>query len=74
MVEANNVSSSLNSEIPIVKEVYVGRLERLIRLRREHEPELNSQGVRLLDRAIFATYCACRETGQQKKAHDILGK
>ncbi len=50
----------------------MARIERLLRLRREHEPELNSQGIRLLDRAIFAAFCACREAGAEDKAKLIL--
>ena len=62
----------LDSDPASLKSVYVDRMERLLRLRREHEPELNSQGIRLLDRAIFAAYCACREAGAEGRAKSIL--
>ncbi len=62
----------LDSDPVSLMSVYVDRLERLLRLRREHEQELNSQGIRLLDRAIFAAYCACREAGVENKAKSIL--
>ncbi len=62
----------LDSDAASLRSVYVDRIERLLRLRREHEPELNSQGIRLLDRAIFAAYCACREAGVEDKAKSIL--
>ncbi len=62
----------LDSDAASLKSVYVGRIERLLRLRREHEQELNSQGIRLLDRAIFAAYCACREAGVEDTAKSIL--
>ncbi len=62
----------LESDPDSLKSVYVARMERLLRLRREHEPELNSQGIRLLDRAIFAAFCACREAGVEDKAKLIL--
>ena len=52
--------------------VYLGRLKRLLRLRREHDQELNSQGLLLLDRAIFAAFCDCRDVGAKGKARDIL--
>ncbi len=62
----------LDFDTASLKSVYVDRMERLLRLRREHELELNSQGIRLLDRAIFAAYCACREAGLEDKAKSIL--
>ena len=62
----------LDSDPVSLKSVYVDRIERLLRLRREHEQELNGQGIRLLDRAIFAAYCACREAGVEHEAKNIL--
>lgn len=62
----------LDSDPVSLKNVYVDRIERLLRLRREHEPELNDQGIRLLDRAIFAAYCACREAGVEEEAKEVL--
>jgi len=62
----------LDTEPEQVKNVYVGRLERLLRLRSEHKEELNGQGLRLLDRSIFAAYCACRENGSEDRARIIL--
>ncbi len=62
----------LDSDAAALKSVYVDRIERLLLLRREHDQELNSQGIRLLDRAIFAAYCACREAGLEDKAKSIL--
>ena len=62
----------LDSDPASPKRVYADRMERLLRLRREHEQELNSQGIRLLDRAIFAAYCACREAGVEETAKSIL--
>jgi hypothetical protein len=44
-----------------LRAVYLQRLQRLLRLRRQHEQELNKQGLRLLDRSLFAAYCACRD-------------
>ena len=62
----------VESDPDSLRNVYVARIERLLRLRREHEPELNSQGIRLLDRAIFAAFCACREAGVEDKAKLVL--
>ena len=62
----------LETEPEQLRNVYVGRMERLLRLRSEHAEELNGQGLRLLDRAIFAAYCACREAGVEHEAKNIL--
>ena len=52
--------------------VYLRRLRRMVRLRHQHSQDLNQQGLRLLDRSIFAAYCDCRDAGAGHKAHDIL--
>jgi len=57
-----------------LRAVYLQRLQRLLRLRRKHEQELNRQGLRLLDRSLFAAYCACRDVGAQDEARAILTK
>ena len=54
------------------RSVYLQRLERLQRLRLQHEAELNPRGIRLLDRSAFAAYCACRDIGAQQEALQIL--
>ena len=57
---------------PDMQAHYVARLRRLLQLRRAHLGELNQDGVWLLDRAIFATYCDCVEVGAGLAAQDIL--
>jgi|SRR3972149_9855163 len=57
-----------------LRRVYLQRLERLQRLRRQHEQELNGQGIRLLNRSVFAAYCACRDAGAEDEAREILGE
>ena len=47
-----------------LREGYLSRLRRLLRLRRDHFEELNEQGLKLLDRSIFAAYCDCIDIGQ----------
>jgi hypothetical protein len=54
------------------RSVYLQRLERLRRLRFEHEGELNQRGIRLLDQSLFATYCICRDIGAKQEALAIL--
>ena len=51
---------------------YLSRLRRLLRLRRDHFDELNEQGLRLLDRSIFAAYCDCLDIGQGDAAKSVL--
>lgn len=52
--------------------IYLERLERLLDLRRQHEQELNQQGLRLLDHSVFAAYCDCRDVGGEEEAQAIL--
>ncbi len=55
-----------------LKDGYLNRLRRLLRLRRDHFEELNDQGLRLLDRSIFAAYCDCLDIGEGNAARDVL--
>lgn len=55
-----------------MRDGYLDRLRRLLRLRRDHFEELNEQGLRLLDRSIFAAYCDCIDIGQGDAARAVL--
>jgi hypothetical protein len=55
-----------------LREGYLARLRRLLRLRRDHFEELNDQGLRLLDRSIFAAYCDCLDIGEGEAARAVL--
>src|SRR5436190_24041083 len=55
-----------------LREGYLSRLRRLLRLRRDHFEELNEQGLRLLDRSIFAAYCDCLDIGHGEAAKGVL--
>jgi hypothetical protein len=55
-----------------LRDGYLQRLRRLLRLRRDHFDELNDQGLRLLDRSIFAAYCDCIDIGQGDAAKSVL--
>ena len=55
-----------------LREGYISRLRRLLRLRRDHFEELNDQGLRLLDRSIFAAYCDCLDIGEGDAAKSVL--
>jgi hypothetical protein len=52
--------------------LFVSRLERLIRLRREYREDLNPLGIRLLDRAIYATYRDCIDYGAVAQAEALM--
>lgn len=58
--------------VPQLREGYISRLRRLLRLRRDHFEELNDQGLRLLDRSIFAAYCDCLDIGEGEAARGVL--
>jgi hypothetical protein len=60
------------STLAAQRSVYLQRLERLQRLRLQHESALNPRGIRLLDRSAFAAYCACRDIGAEQEARQIL--
>lgn len=52
--------------------VFLERLRRLLDQRAEHASALNPDGLRLLDRAIFSTYCDCRALGGQAIARGVI--
>lgn len=64
-VELGNWQDGLRSEDELagLQNAYLGRLRRLLRLRSDHHEDLNDQGLWLLDRSIFTTYCDCVEVG-----------
>ena len=51
---------------------YLRRLNRLLRLRQEQGTELNGEGVRLIDRAIYSTYCDACDVGVVAEAQKLL--
>ena len=52
--------------------VYLRRLRRLLQLRKNHEGQLNFDGLRLLDKSIYATYCDCVAVGAPEAAQEVL--
>jgi len=69
----------MSSELPssgatrsLTKAVFVKRLERLVRLRRDYSHDLNPLGLRLLDRAIYSTYKDCIDFGAGDEAKEIV--
>jgi len=53
---------------------YVRRLERLVRLRRDFEDDLNPLGIELLEKSIRATYCDCLANGAGDVALALVGR
>lgn len=51
---------------------FLRRLNRLLRLRNEQGRELNGEGVRLIDRAIYSTYCDASDVGAAEEAQNLL--
>jgi len=51
---------------------FLRRLHRLLRLRREQTVQLNGEGVRLIDRAIYSTYCDAVDVGVGVEAQELL--
>ncbi|MFQ6020105.1 MAG: hypothetical protein ACE5KW_05040 [Dehalococcoidia bacterium] len=51
---------------------YLRRLNRLLRLRQEQGEQLNAEGVRLIDRAIYSTYCSCIDLGIAQEGQQLL--
>ena len=56
----------------LTKALFVRRLERLIRLRRDYSEDLNPLGLRLLDRAIHSTYQDCIVYGAHDEVTEMI--
>jgi hypothetical protein len=56
------------------KVLFIRRLERLVRLRREYSDDLNPLGLRLLDRAISSTYKDLVEFGAESEIRHIVAR
>lgn len=70
---ASTEKSSRTAE-GLTKDVFIRRLERLMRLRRDYMEDLNPLGLRLLDRALYATYRDCLDFGAAAEAKEIMAK
>ena len=65
--------AALNERIE-ARAIFVSRLERLLRMRRDYRHDLNPLGFRLLDRAIDATYRDCLDFGAAEEADLLLAQ
>jgi len=51
---------------------FLSRLNRLLRLRGEQSGQLNQDGLHLIDRAIYSTYCDTADLGVTIEAQKLL--
>ena len=51
---------------------YLRRLGRLLRLRADQSGQLNEGGLRLIDRAIYSTYCDAVDLGVTSEAQRLV--
>ncbi len=51
---------------------FLRRLSRLLQLRHQQAGELNTEGIRLLDRAVFSTYCDAVDLDVGSEAQKIV--
>src|SRR3989344_2159383 len=73
MVVATSAELTLRVSGPAeMGEMSLWRLERFLRLKSEHEKELNLQGKRLLDRMVFSAFCSLSEAIGREEAVRVL--
>jgi len=53
---------------------FLSQLARMLRLRSDQSGQLNEEGVRLIDRAIYSTYCDAVDLGLADEAQRLLHK
>ncbi len=51
---------------------FLGRLNRLLRLRADQTGQLNEDGMRLIDRTIYSIYCDAVDLGATDEAQHML--
>ena len=72
-MKSNETPSSGRTEAQ-TKALFIARLERLLRMRKDYREDLNPLGLRLMDRAIDATYRDCVDFGAADQARAIMSK
>ena len=73
-MQSSEMPSSSRAEEGHPKIIFVARLERLLRMRKDYREDLNPVGLRLLDRAIDATYRDCIDYGAGEQARVVMSK
>lgn len=58
----------------LVQRFFLERLRRMVAIRREHAPllEAGDSSLRLLDKAVYSTFCDCLDLGTSDEARTIL--
>jgi hypothetical protein len=51
---------------------FLKRLSRMLNLRAEQSGQLNDDGIHLIDRAIYSTYCDAVDLGVTAEAQNLL--
>ncbi len=71
--DSGNLSGPARSP-EYLRRFFLARLERVVAVRRERAPllEAGSMDLRLLDKAVYSTYCDCLDLGASKAARAIL--
>jgi hypothetical protein len=80
MEKEENTTGRASTSLPLQIEsfgvemqgVYLRRLQRLLQLRKNHEGQLNFEGIRLIDKSIYATYCDCVSVDALEAAQEVL--
>jgi hypothetical protein len=73
-MKSRETPSPAESGQGLTKALFIRRLERLVRLRREYSDDLNPLGLRLLDRAISSTYKDLVGFGAEPEIKHIVAK
>jgi hypothetical protein len=71
---SHEMSSPAGPGEDLTKALFIRRLERLVRLRREYSEDLNPLGLRLVDRAISSTYKDLVGFGAEAEVKAIVAK
>ena len=70
----NLTSQGNGNRTDYLREFFIMRLEHMVAVRRERGPELGagSTDLRLLDKAVYSTFCDCLDLGLAGEAKAIL--
>jgi len=61
-----------NLSVQAPPEYFLWRLRRVLQLRKNHEGQLNDDGLRFLEKTAFADYCTLRDLGCEAQARTAL--
>ncbi len=58
--------------VAALQQMYLRRLQRLLEIRKSYEGQLNFEGMRLIDKSIYSTYCDCLAVNSLEAAQEVL--